>query len=115
MKGKIVLIGAGIAMFSRGLVADIVKRRMDCEIRLVDIDEKALRVAEKLSLKMVATAKCRIEIKASTGRRDDGTGEYGDPGGNMHNAACPRGDAGLLRRNMPRFRHENLPDDLRRT
>ena len=70
MKEKIVLIGAGSAMFTRGLIADIVKRRMDCEIRLIDIDADALRVAEKFSLKMIAAAKCDITIKASTDRRD---------------------------------------------
>ena len=42
MREKVVLIGAGSAMFTRGLVADIIRRGWKGEIALVDIDPAAL-------------------------------------------------------------------------
>ena len=41
MKEKIVLIGAGSAMFTRGLVADLVSQHAECDLALVDIDPEA--------------------------------------------------------------------------
>ena len=51
MHGRVVLIGAGSAMFTRGLVADILRRGWDVELALVDVDPQALRVAEAQALK----------------------------------------------------------------
>ena len=65
MKEKIVLIGAGSAMFTRGMVADMIKRRQECELALVDIDPEALKVAEKLAAKMMAMGKCSVKVKLS--------------------------------------------------
>jgi len=70
MKEKIVLIGAGSAMFTRGMVADMVKRKMESELALVDIDSEALNAAEKLAAKMIAIGKTPIKLKATTNRRD---------------------------------------------
>ena len=50
------LIGAGSAVFTRGLVADLIlsPELGPWEIRLVDIDPEALAVAEGLARRMVA-------------------------------------------------------------
>lgn len=70
MKGKIVLIGAGSAMFTRGMVADMIKRKMDSELALVDISSEPLHVAEKLAAKMIAINRTPIKLNAATDRRD---------------------------------------------
>ena len=46
MSKKLVLIGAGSAMFTHGLIADIIKEQSlgPWEIRLVDIDPEALTI-----------------------------------------------------------------------
>lgn len=65
-----VLVGAGSAMFTRGLVADIVRRGEPCRLSLVDTSGDALAVAEGLAGKMVASADAPVEVRASTDRRD---------------------------------------------
>ena len=45
---KIVLIGAGSAMFTQGLVADLILTGQPWSLALVDIDPQALAVAEGL-------------------------------------------------------------------
>ena len=72
MAKKIVLIGAGSAMFTHGLVADLI-RSPDLgpwELGLVDIDPQALETAAGLSQKMVEVADVKIAVSASTERRD---------------------------------------------
>lgn len=69
MKEKIVLIGAGSAMFTRGLLADILLRNWDAELALVDIDPAALAVAEGLARKMVQARKAAVRVTAATDRR----------------------------------------------
>lgn len=69
MKEKIVLIGAGSAMFTRGMVADMIKRKMNSELALVDIDPAALAAAEKLAAKMFALRKSPVKMTAATDRR----------------------------------------------
>ncbi|HSV72791.1 MAG TPA: hypothetical protein VLH79_03430 [Chthonomonadales bacterium] len=63
-------MGAGSAMFTRGLVADLVRRGTPAELRLVDIDAEALRVAEALSRKMAESRGAPVTVRASTQRRD---------------------------------------------
>jgi alpha-galactosidase len=70
MQEKIVLIGAGSAMFTRGLVTDLIRRGEALELGLVDIDPEALTVAEGLTRKMIAAGKAPIRLAASTDRRD---------------------------------------------
>ncbi|MBN1555709.1 MAG: hypothetical protein JXA11_13275 [Phycisphaerae bacterium] len=70
MKERIVLIGAGSAMFTRGLIADLVSRKWDVDLALVDIDETALRVAENLAKKILQAAGSKIRLTASADRRD---------------------------------------------
>ena len=70
MKEKYVLIGAGSAMFTRGLVADIIRRKQEVDLALVDVDSKALVVAKGLARKMIEAKSAPITLSASTDRRD---------------------------------------------
>jgi alpha-galactosidase len=67
---KIVLIGAGSAMFTRGLVADLIQRGGQIELALVDVDPAALAVAEGLARKMIAARKADVTLSASVDRRE---------------------------------------------
>src|SRR5262245_38529024 len=69
MSEKIVLIGAGSAMFTRGLVSDMLRREWDAELALVDTDPSALEVVEKICRKMIAARKSKLRLSASTDRR----------------------------------------------
>jgi len=70
MPEKIILIGAGSAMFTRGLVADLIHRNESLELGLVDVDPEALAVAEGLTRKMIESRQAPIRLSASTDRRD---------------------------------------------
>jgi alpha-galactosidase len=70
MREKIVMIGAGSAMFTRGLVADLVGRGEEIDVALVDPDPEALAVAEGLARKMIAAAGAPITLSAAVDRRD---------------------------------------------
>lgn len=69
---KIVLIGAGSAMFTKGMVADLILSPEigPVELCLVDIDPVALETAEGLSRRMIAARGGQISLRASTERRD---------------------------------------------
>jgi len=70
VKERIVLIGAGSAMFTRGLVADVLRRGWRCDIALVDVDPEALATAEQLTGKMIQAKGAAIGLSASVDRRD---------------------------------------------
>ena len=70
MRERFVLIGAGSAMFTRGMVADLIQRGEECDLALVDIDPEALAVAEGLTRKMIEARRSPIELSASLNRRD---------------------------------------------
>ncbi len=70
MKERIVLIGAGSVVFTRGLVADLIRTKVDAEVALVDIDPVALEVSERLAAKMIALAGAQLTLQAATDRRD---------------------------------------------
>ncbi|MBP6964288.1 MAG: hypothetical protein KBC96_07780 [Armatimonadetes bacterium] len=70
MQEKYVLIGAGSAMFTRGMVADLIQRGQECDLALVDIDPEALEVAEGLTRKMIEARKSPITLSAFLDRRD---------------------------------------------
>ena len=70
MNERFVLIGAGSAMFTRGLVADLIRRNQPCELGLVDTDPEALAVAEGLTKKMIAAGRAPITLSAGVDRRD---------------------------------------------
>ncbi|MEU2657290.1 hypothetical protein ABZ615_18430 [Streptomyces sp. NPDC007325] len=69
----LVLIGAGSAVFTRGLLADLISADDlgSWELRLVDVDEEALSVADRLAQQMAAAraAHGRISVRSSTDRR----------------------------------------------
>ncbi|MFF9044972.1 hypothetical protein [Streptomyces parvulus] len=71
----LVLIGAGSAVFTRGLLADLITADDlgSWEIRLVDVNEEALRVAARLAGRMVEArgAGNRITVRASADRRTE--------------------------------------------
>jgi len=69
MKEKLVLVGAGSAMFTRGLIADLLNRKWEAELALVDTAPEALDSAEKLAAKMIAARRAPIRLAASTDRR----------------------------------------------
>ena len=70
MEGRFVLVGAGSAVFTRGLVADMIRRGVTGRLALVDTDPEALKVAEMLTRKMLTARKAKIHLSASTDRRD---------------------------------------------
>lgn len=67
---KIVLIGAGSASFSQGLVADLIMTGKPWQLGLVDIDPVALETADGLSRRMITARNADIVVEASTDRRD---------------------------------------------
>lgn len=67
---NVVLIGAGSAMFTRGLVCDMIRRGWQGELRLVDTDPHALGVAEGLARKMIEASGSRLRVRGCTERRD---------------------------------------------
>jgi len=69
---KIVVIGAGSAMFTQGLVVDLTQAADlgPWELGLVDIDPAALEAAEGLSRKIVAASGAALTIRAATDRRE---------------------------------------------
>ncbi len=69
MRERIVLIGAGSAMFTCGMVSDLLAAGMEAELALVDIDPGALEVAARLARKMVGQKGARLTIAAGTDRR----------------------------------------------
>jgi alpha-galactosidase len=72
MTKKIVLVGAGSAVFTQGLVADMILSPDlgPWELGLVDIDPQALETVEGLSRRMVEAKGGQVSLSASTERRD---------------------------------------------
>jgi alpha-galactosidase len=72
MAKKLVLIGAGSAMFTQGLVADMIlaPELGPWELGLVDIDPQALETAMGLCRRMVEAKSAEITLTASTDRRE---------------------------------------------
>jgi alpha-galactosidase len=71
-KTKLVLIGAGSAVFTKGLVADLIQSQElgPWELGLVDIDPAALETAEGLTRRMVEVTGADITVRAATDRRE---------------------------------------------
>ena len=70
MNEKITIIGAGSAVFTKGLIADFIAKKWNLTIGLVDTDLDALAVAKGLAERMVQIKNREITIEASTERRD---------------------------------------------
>ncbi|MCZ7646062.1 MAG: hypothetical protein M5U26_12375 [Planctomycetota bacterium] len=70
MNERVVLIGAGSAVFTRGLVLDMLRREWDLDLALVDTDPEALKVAEGLARKLIeALGAKNVRLRAETDRR----------------------------------------------
>ena len=69
MSEKIVLIGAGSVVFTRGLLADFIRNGEPLELCLVDIDPKALKLTYELGKKMIAGNKSAVRLSATTERK----------------------------------------------
>lgn len=69
MREHFVLIGAGSAMFTRGLVSDLISTGAECDLSLVDIDPIALEAANNLVRKMISASGAKITLKADLDRR----------------------------------------------
>ncbi len=67
---KIVIIGAGSAMFTQGLVADLIHSQRPWRLGLVDIDPQALETGAGLARRMVEARQADITVEASTDRRE---------------------------------------------
>lgn len=66
---KVVIAGAGSAYFTRKLIVDLISRDERLELGLVDVDQTAVEMAERLGRKMVALKRAPITITASTDLR----------------------------------------------
>jgi len=71
-KQKMVLIGAGSAMFTQGIVIDWIMRKYpeDWEIALVDINPVILKATEKLVRRYMLSAERPAKVTAAVDRRD---------------------------------------------
>lgn len=76
---KIVFIGAGSLVFTRNLVRDIMTFPAfdDCEIALVDIDEKRLSYAKQAAETVIAAGGHNAKVTATTDRREALSGADG--------------------------------------
>jgi len=70
MKERIVIVGAGSAVFTRGLVADLLALKWEADLRLADTDPQALETADKLVRKMVEANRSSIQVRSSTDLRE---------------------------------------------
>lgn len=72
LPAKIVLIGAGSAVFTQGLLADFILSTdfRPLEIALVDTDEQVLHAIAAVARRMVSVKQAEITITASTDRKD---------------------------------------------
>lgn len=73
MRKKLVIIGAGSAMFTQGLVMDLIKKNpggCKWKLALVDIDSEVLEDVYKLVTKMIQGKQADIELEMSTERCD---------------------------------------------
>ena len=67
---KYVLVGAGSAVFTRGLVADLIRGGRRCELALVDVSPEALGTATRLAGKMIAAGGAPIALSGATDLRE---------------------------------------------
>jgi alpha-galactosidase len=72
MTRKLVLLGAGSAMFTKGMVADLIRspEMGQVELCLVDIDPIALETVAGLAERMIAARGGNVTIRTATDRRD---------------------------------------------
>jgi len=69
MQRKLVIIGAGSAMFTQGLVADMILIGDEWDLHLVDVDPENLSVAHRLAQQLIAHKAAPITVTATLDRR----------------------------------------------
>ena len=96
-KAKIVIIGAGSATFSARIICDLCinKGLEGSEVVLVDIDEHKLKMAEKLTLRLINELDVSFKICATTDRKKalknaDFVVNTAQVGGHEYAEACRR-------------------------
>ena len=67
---KIVILGVGSTYFTKGIVESLIRYGGKWDLRLVDIDEKCLDIALKLSQRLVDKYKADVRISGSIDRRE---------------------------------------------
>jgi alpha-galactosidase len=67
---NVVLIGAGSAMFTHGLVADMIRKEWKGELRLVDTDPEAVEIALGLASNMLKAAGSAMTVSGTVDRKD---------------------------------------------
>ena len=71
MNKKLVLIGAGSAMFTKGLVLDMLEQKnVKWHIALCDTDPVALQVIKKICEKLIVSKNADVELSCSAERKD---------------------------------------------
>src|SRR5262245_22856714 len=70
MNERMVLIGAGSAVFTRGLGADLIRFGMQANLDTVALDSHGLHYVAALMRKMIQAQNGRLTVHASTDRRD---------------------------------------------
>jgi alpha-galactosidase len=70
MDERIVLIGAGSAVFTAGLIADLIRLGEPVDAALVDPNPAALNIALRLAQKMASAAHAPLHLRAALDRRD---------------------------------------------
>ncbi len=68
MKRKLVIIGAGSAVFTQGLVADMILIGDEWNLHLVDVDPANLSVAHRLAQQLIARRNAPIQLTATLDR-----------------------------------------------
>ena len=66
----VVLVGAGSAVFTRGLLADLIVDGGQWDLSLVDIDPEALDVAYRLAEKMIAARNAPVRLSKHVDRKE---------------------------------------------
>ena len=66
----IVLLGVGSTYFTKGIVESFIRNGKEFDLRLVDIDEKCLEIAVKLSERLVHESHAPIKITGSLHREE---------------------------------------------
>ena len=70
MKRKLVIIGAGSAVFTQGLVADMILIGDEWDLHLVDVNPENLSVAHRLAQQLIARRNAPIQLTATLDRRE---------------------------------------------
>lgn len=70
MTRKVVIIGAGSAVFTQGLVADMILVGGEWDLHLVDVDPANLAVARNVVHRMIEARQAPIQLSATTDRRE---------------------------------------------